>query len=120
MLKALTLKAQTVPITVDPLGKARVGDSRIPLERVIDAYNAGERPESICEAFDTLQLADVYAVIWYYLDHRDEVEEYLRQQQHGAAAIRQQIEAAQGGKGPSRAELQARLDQRNGNAAAGH
>ena len=34
-------------------------------------------PETIVQRYSTLALADVYAVVTYYLRHRSEVEEYL-------------------------------------------
>ena len=36
---------------------------RIPLERIIESYKDGETAEGLVESFDTLRLADVYAVI---------------------------------------------------------
>ena len=47
------------------------------LDTVITAWKQGDSPEQIVENFDVLDLADVYAVIGYYLNHRAEVEEYL-------------------------------------------
>ena len=44
-------------------------------------------------AYDTLVLADVYAVIAYYLRHRDEVRVYLKRRAEEAAALRAKIEA---------------------------
>lgn len=42
-------------------------------------------PEQIVNDFDTLTLADVYAAISYYLQHRQEVDSYLakRAEQNG-------------------------------------
>ena len=47
----------------------------------------------IVEKYTSLQLADVYAVIAYYLRHQDEVDAYLREQERLADEIRQKIEA---------------------------
>ena len=41
-------------------------------------YKDGDTPETIVENFDTLKLADVYAVISLYLNRTAEVETYLR------------------------------------------
>lgn len=40
-----------------------------------------------------MTLADVYAVIGYYLRHQDEVDAYLAEQQQEADELRQQNEA---------------------------
>jgi hypothetical protein len=64
-------------------------------------------PEDIVRDFDTLRLSDVYAVISYYLDHKNAVEEYMREQEAEAEALRQMIEANQP-RGPGREELLAR------------
>ena len=74
----LTLQAEKAPIKINDHGVALVGGTRVPLETVITAYHQGDSPEQIVEAFDVLSLADVYAVIAYYLNHRDEVDEYMR------------------------------------------
>ena len=65
----------------------------------------GATPEGIVQSYDTLQLADVYAVLAWYLRHRVEVQEYLRKRAEEAEAIRRTIEAKQ----PDRAGLRARL-----------
>lgn len=95
MTKALIVNARPVPLTQDAHGVWRVTGSRIPLERVVEAYLDGESPESIVDAFDTLRLADVYAVIAYYLDHKEEVEEYLRQAEEEANEIQRMIDTIQ-------------------------
>src|SRR5271166_802461 len=99
--------ALSVPLREEPPGVLRVGKSRVLLELVILAYQQGESPEAIIEMYDTLDLADVFAVIAYYLAHRDEVDEYLRQCDEKAEALRRKIEASQR-PGPTKEELLAR------------
>ena len=43
--------------------------------------------------YDTLGLADVHAVIAFYLRHRDEVRAYLKRRAEEAEALRAKIEA---------------------------
>jgi hypothetical protein len=43
-------------------------------------------------AYDTLELADVHAVVAYYLRHREEVRSYLKRRQTEAEALRAKIE----------------------------
>jgi hypothetical protein len=59
---------------------------------VITAFDLGATPEQIVHKFPTLQLADVYAVITYYLRHQDEVQAYMAEQHKAAEALRQQLD----------------------------
>ena len=97
-----------VPLTRDDTGTWRVGGTRIPLERVIEAYKDGAPPETIVRWFDSLRLADVYAVLSYYLNHPQDVEEYMRARDAAAAEIRRKIEAGQSPRPGMRDELLAR------------
>ena len=67
----------TVPLWEDPPGIFRLGNSRVLLELVISAFKRGETPEAIVRSYRTLQLADVYAVISYYLEHQSDIDSYL-------------------------------------------
>src|SRR5262245_45355034 len=84
-----------VPLRQGSRGELRVGNTRVLLELVVRAFEDGATPEEIVARYDTLDLADVYAVIAYYLRHRDEVAEYLRQHEAAAAELRRLIEARQ-------------------------
>ena len=101
----MTIPAVSVPIHTDENGVIRIDDTRVTLDVVVGAYRRGDSPEYINESFPTLKLADIYAVIAYYLNNRDEVDAYLRQQAEEAAQLRREIEAHQ----PKAAQLRARL-----------
>ena len=92
---SLPLQADPIPLRMDEQGGIRVGDTRVLLELVIEAYRDGATPETIVRWFDSLELADVYAVISYYLKHMEEVEDYLRRRDELAAQVRRTIEAGQ-------------------------
>ena len=94
-----------VPLRVDESGAIRVGKTRVLFYLVIETYKRGSTPEAIVEMYDTLVLADVYAVVAYYLRHKEEVERFLREVDESAAEIRRKIEANQ----PSHEGLQARM-----------
>jgi hypothetical protein len=98
----------TVPLREDPAGVFRVGKSRVLLELVLRAFKAGATPEAIVQSYDTLNLADVYAVIGRYLAAPAPFEEYLRQCDHAAGDARRRIEEFQGPQGNLRAILLAR------------
>ena len=90
---ALPLHADHPPLWVDEGGAVRVGRSRIRLGLVVEQYENGMTPEDMVRAYDTLSLADVHAVIAYYLRHRDEVRAYLMRRGEEADALRAKIEA---------------------------
>jgi len=87
------LHADRPPLRVDQGGAVRVGNSRISLDLVVEQYENGMTPEDMVRAYDTLLLADVHAVIAYYLRHRDEVRAYLKRRAEEAEALRAKIEA---------------------------
>src|SRR5438309_7530560 len=84
-----------VPLREEPPGVFRVGKSRVLLELVIHAFQRGETPEGIVQSYSTLSLPDVYAVISYYLLNPAPIEEYLRQSDEQAEAVRRMIESSQ-------------------------
>jgi hypothetical protein len=60
---------------------------------VIIAFGQGATPEQIVEDYDSLELAEVYAVISYYLQNREEVEDYLARRKVERGKLRRQIES---------------------------
>ncbi len=84
----LTITVEPIPLAVDDNGVVRIGGTRIPLDTVVAAFKQGATAEEIVQRYTSLQLADVYAVIGYYLRHQDEVEVYLQQQQQHASETR--------------------------------
>ena len=89
----LTLEAITVPLREDH-GGLRVGQTRVNFESVWHMYQQGASPAEIVRAFDTLQLADVYAVLAWALRHSEDVSAYLKRRDEEAAQIRHQLEEA--------------------------
>jgi uncharacterized protein (DUF433 family) len=88
----LIVDAQTIPLKADADGVMRVGDTRVTLDTVVHAFEQGHTAEEIVSHYPALRLADVYAVIAYYLNHRAEVQAYLLQQQEEAQKIWEQFE----------------------------
>jgi uncharacterized protein (DUF433 family) len=97
-----------VPLREEPSGVLRVGKSRVLLELVLHAFKAGATPEVIVQSYDTLNLADVYAVVSRYLATPERFEEYLRIRDDVATEARRKIEQLQGLQGNLRAILVAR------------
>ncbi len=101
----LTIQTDPSPLRVDEHGVIRVGDSQVLVDIVIREFNNGAEPEAIVQGYSTLNLADVYGVIAYYLRHRKEIDDYLHVRRQEAEKLRQEIEAKQ----PNRVELRAKL-----------
>src|SRR6184192_4166816 len=108
--KVLPLHSDRPPLRVDEGGVVRIGSSRISLDLVIEQYENGMTPEDLVRAYDTLVLADTYAVIAYYLRHRDEVRAYLKRRAERAKVLQEKIEAEH--PRVSRSELLARRTER--------
>ena len=89
----LVVEAKPVPLEVNTDGVVRVGSSRVTLDTVVAAFNEGATAEEIVYQYPSLHLADVYAVIGYYLQRRSDVETYLRQRQQQRDVVRGQNEA---------------------------
>ena len=91
MLSAPT--AIQVPLRNDEGSVVRVGQTRVTLQTVIADFHRGASPAEIVHHYPALKLSDIYLVIGYYLEHRDEVDEYVRQQRDLAAEARKEYEA---------------------------
>lgn len=90
----LVVEAQSPPLKVDRDGVMRVGGTRVTLDTVVQAFNQGYTAEEIASDYPVLNLADVYAVISYYLNNRVEVNNYLQQQEEDAEKVWRGIESA--------------------------
>lgn len=90
---SLQVAAEPVPLIRDADGVLRVGSSRVTLDTVVAAFRDGMTPEGIVEQYPSLRLGEVYSVIGYVLNHTDEVENYLRDRQQLAEAVRRENES---------------------------
>ncbi len=104
----LILQTEAPPLRRDASGALRVGRSQLLLELVIRAFQDGATPEVIAQRYPTAALADIYAVITYYLRHRADIESYLIEREHKAQEVRHRIENHQGDLTDLRARLLAR------------
>jgi uncharacterized protein (DUF433 family) len=76
----IPIAAEPVPLEMDAEGVMRIGRTRVTLDTMIAAFVDGATAEEIVQQYPSLNLADVYAVIAYYLRRRSEVEAYLQRQ----------------------------------------
>ena len=102
---ALTdIPTTTAPLQLDRDGVYRIGGTRVRLETVITAFQNGCTAEEILLKYPSLTLGDIYAVIAYYLMHREVVEVYFESRQvltqetereiekrHPSSAIRERL-----------------------------
>ncbi len=89
----LIVETQSVPLKADQDGVMRVGATRVTLDTVVHAFNEGHTAEEIVSHYPALKLADVYAVISYYLNNEAAVDVYLQQQEEAAEKMWLEIEA---------------------------
>ncbi len=90
---SVVVSTSEIKLTKTESGVLRVGNSRISLDTVIIAFGQGATPEQIVEDYDSLELVEVYAVISYYLQNREEVENYLANRKVERDELRRQIES---------------------------
>jgi uncharacterized protein (DUF433 family) len=103
----LMLTAESPPLSVDDKGSVRVAGSRVLLEFIVHDHEQGLTAEQIAERYTSIGLADVYAVLSYYLRHKSQVDDYVTRRNTEAAQLRSLIEKKQN-KTPKKDELLAR------------
>ncbi len=84
----LPITTEPTPLKIDADGVVRVAGTRVTLDTIVAAFDDGATAEEIAYQYPSLDLADVYAVISYYLRRRQEVETYLNQRQQLADDVR--------------------------------
>ena len=101
-----------VPIQIEADGTRRIGKTRVTLDVMLGAYKLGESPEQIVRSFPSLNLAEVLAVLAWYVNNRTEVDGYLAARERAAAELRKEIEQRQGSSEGLKAKLVARMAER--------
>ncbi len=81
------------PLEADAEGVIRVRGSRVTLDVIVAAFADGATAEEIVQQYPSLALADVYAVLDYYLQRRLEVDNYVRERQEKSGRVREQNQA---------------------------
>ena len=89
---SLAIAPERLPLAEDADGVMRVGGTRVTLDTVVGAFNDGASAEDIVSMYPLLDLADVYAVIAYYLRRRADVDAYLHRREEAGAAVRAENE----------------------------
>jgi len=68
----------TIPLQMGEDEVIRIAQTRVTLDTVVHAFKSGSTAEEIVFQYPVLDLADVYAVISYYLKNQPAVELYLQ------------------------------------------
>jgi uncharacterized protein (DUF433 family) len=89
----LSIAPEPIPLSWSPDGVIQVANTRVTLDTVVAAHCDGATADEIARQYPSLELADVYAIIGYYLRHRAEVENYLTERQIQSDAVRRDSES---------------------------
>ena len=74
-------------------GKPRIAGHRITVQNIaIWHERLGRSAEEIAADYD-LELADIYAALAYYFDHKDEVDASIREDEEFVKALRERSES---------------------------
>jgi uncharacterized protein (DUF433 family) len=69
-------------------GRARITGHRIRVQDVVLWTEQGQSPDQIVADFPQLSLADVYAALAYYHDHREEIDQQIREDDQFVAEMK--------------------------------
>jgi len=81
----------TINLTKTLDGTIRIGKTRVALESIIHHFSLGATAEEIAQKFPSLKLAEVYGVISYFLENREEVAKYVLQQEAESDEIQKEL-----------------------------
>jgi uncharacterized protein (DUF433 family) len=78
-------------------GRPRIAGHRIRVQDVVLWHEKmGMSPEQIVSEYVGLTLADVYAALAYYHDHKEEIRAYLREEENRAAELEAKLGSLSG------------------------
>ena len=69
-------------------GRARIAGHRIRVQDIVLWTEQGQSPDQIVADFPQLSLADVYAALAYYHDHREEIDRQIREDDQFVAEMK--------------------------------
>jgi uncharacterized protein (DUF433 family) len=84
----LVILAESAPLKANEDGVILIGETRVTLDTVVAVFNQGATAEEIAYRYPSVNLADVYVTIAFYLNHQLDVEAYLQQRQQQSQEIR--------------------------------
>jgi uncharacterized protein (DUF433 family) len=81
-----------VPLTQGDDGVIRIQGTRVTLEVIVSAFEAGATAEEIAHQYPTIGLEAAYAVIAWVLRHRAEVRDYVARREAEADRVQADME----------------------------
>ena len=90
---------QSVPLAQWQDGTIRISGTRVTLDVIVKQFKLGATAEQIHDSFPAVSLKDIYGAIYYYLEHTNAVDFYMREQQQAVAETRQWVESQPGNRG---------------------
>ena len=90
--------SQPVPLIHWDDGTIRVTGTRVTLDVLVNQFKLGATAEQIHDSFPAASPKDVYGAIYYYLEHTEAVDAYMREQQKAAAETRQWVKSQPGNR----------------------
>jgi uncharacterized protein (DUF433 family) len=91
---SITLETLHVPLSTLSDGSLVITGTRLPLELLISDYQRGLTPQQLANHYSGLSLGDVYGVLAYYHQHREQVNHYVIQQEQRNERLHEKIHAA--------------------------
>jgi len=82
---------ETVPLNQWDNGTIRVIGSRVTLDVLVHCFQVGDTLDEIHEGFPSVSIEQIKAIIGWYLDHKAEADEYLREEEAEAEKILQEL-----------------------------
>jgi uncharacterized protein (DUF433 family) len=81
-------------------GKPRIAGTRICVSDIVIWTEQGKSPDEIVSEYPHLTLADVYATLSFYHDHRAEIDRQIEESEAFAAALKAKLASPAGERGP--------------------
>ncbi len=86
-----TLEKRHIEVTAGICGgRARIAGHRIRVQDIVLWTEQGRSPDQIVADFPQISLADVYAALAYYHDHREEIDRQIREDDQFVAQMKAQ------------------------------
>ena len=79
------------PLSISEGGTIRIAGTRVSLDSVVHHYQQGATAEEIALRFPPLRLADIHSCLAYYLNHQEDVQEYMARQKEGADELQRRV-----------------------------
>lgn len=69
-------------------GKPRIANTRIRVQDIVIWTEQGETPDDIVAGYPHLSLADVHAALAYYYDHREDIDQQIKESEQFVATMK--------------------------------